>query len=157
MKTIADIKDNGKILFGDLTGQVYNFGINVPREDLDSLKGSPKEVKQGFNVSKNNITSLEYGPEIVKGDYDISNNPITSLEYAPKLITGTLYCDGTKIPKNTFKEDIIKYRIKATYYNYDNIGFFFSEIKKEFESYVEINKRVTRKSMRTLLGLDNEI
>ncbi len=155
MKTIADIKDdNGKILFGDLTGQVYKSGINVRREELESLKGSPKEVKQGFNVSKNNITSLEYGPEIVNGDYDISNNPITSLDYAPTLITGTFYCDATKIPKNTFKEDIIKHRIKATYYNYDNIGFFFSEIKKEFESFVEVNKRVTRKSMRTLLGLD---
>lgn len=155
MKTIADIRDNGKILFGDLTGKVSNSGVNVPREGLDSLKGSPKEVKNGFVVRNNNITSLQYGPEIVRGDFDISNNPITSLEYAPTLIQGTIYCNGTKIPKDKFKDEIIKHRVKAVYYNYDNnIGFFFSEIEQEFESYVEVNKRVTRKSMRTLLGLD---
>ena len=139
--------------YGDLTGQTYNgnkFGINVNQEPIPSLEGSPKEVIDGyFSCDRTNITNLVGGPEKVDGSYYCrENKKLTSLEGGPKKCE-EFYCSGN--PKlNNVKEQIAKYNIKANFYRTDEGDFTYDDIKHLFT----LDKRVTRASMRTLLGLD---
>lgn len=126
MKTFADTK------YGDLTGKTYEGSIDVRSTDISSLKGSPRVVTGNFNCS--------------------SLKKLTSLEYAPKEIEGTFYC--TNSPIDDAKGQIIKYQIKAdTYYTSDEV-FFFNEIEQAMKDADKLDQRVTRRSMRSLLGLD---
>ena len=126
MKTFSDTK------YGNLTGEVYNGNIDVRDTNISSLKGSPRTVYGSFNCS-----SLKH---------------LTSLEYAPKEISGTFFC--TNSPIVNAREQIIKYQIKAdTYYTSDEM-FFYQEIEQALKDADKLDKRVVRKSMRTLLGLD---
>ena len=147
MRTVKDT------LYGDMTGQKYTGGqFNISKEKLTSLEGSPKECI-GFYCSDNNLTNLIGGPEIVQGDYVCQRNKkLTSLEGGPKSCN-TFYAD--KCPITNVKEQIIKYQIKAELYFFtgEEGKLRFSDIEKEFNDYA-LNKRVTRTSMRTLLGLD---
>ena len=141
--------------YGDLTGQIYNgnrFGINVNQEPITSLEGSPKEVLDGyFSCDRTNLTNLVGGPEIVQGGfYCRENKKLTSLEGAPKRCTRFL-CNGS--PKlNNVKEQIIKYQIRAEDYVTDEGSFLYDDIKHLFN----IGQRVTRPSMRKLLGLNDD-
>ena len=119
---------------------------------LKSLKGCPQEIIGSFTCAINELTTLQYGPTKVSGSYTCARNKLTSLEFAPKDVGGSFFCAGNDI-KN-LKEEVIKHRIKAKFYDTDEGHFRFDDIKKEFESYVPLDKRVTRSSMRTLLGLD---
>lgn len=126
MKTFSDTK------YGNLTGEVYNGNIDVRGTDISSLKGSPRTVYGSFNCG-----SLKH---------------LTSLEYAPKEISNTFHCTNSGIVDG--KAQIIKYQIKAdTYYTNEEV-LFYNEIEKEMEAANNLDKRVVRKSMRTLLGLD---
>ena len=62
------------------------------RNQLTTLKGSPKSVGGNFECSDNKLTSLEYCPESVGGDFDCSGNLLTSLEYCPESVGRNFYC-----------------------------------------------------------------
>ena len=106
-----------------------------------------------IDVSMMNLTSLEGSPNIVIDNFDCSKNNLTSLEFAPKKIKGYFSCKGNKEIKDA-KQQIIKYQIEAKEYWTDEGYFSFEDIKKEFNSYICLDKRVQRKGFRTLLGLE---
>ena len=106
-----------------------------------------------IDVSMMNLTSLEGSPNIVIDNFDCSKNNLTSLEFAPKKIKGYFSCKGNKEIKDA-KQQIIKYQIEAKEYWTDEGYFSFEDIKKEFNSYICLDKRVQSKGFRTLLGLE---
>ena len=117
--------------FGDLTGQVYDGTITLNGVGLTSLEGAPKEVKGAFCVP---------------------NNKLKSLEHCPTKISGALWCKGNLFGMEEFKREIVKYKIIASnYINSDKESDFYKEKALEL---MKTDKRVTRPSMRTLLGLD---
>ena len=142
--------------YGDLTGKLGEGYIDVSSESLTSLKGSPKECST-FYCKWNNLTSLEGGPTKVEETYSCSENPhLETLEGGPTNVGGSFYV--IKCPKLLDPlTEIIKYQIKANRYyfgEYSDFGITFSKIEKEFNQRAGLDKRVTRSSMRTLLGLD---
>lgn len=148
-----EVKDNGKIFLGDLSGQTYKGHINLPREDIDSLEGCPKILLGDLTVNRNNIKTLKYAPIEVEGDFDCSENPLTSLEFAPKKIGGTFYCSGIRgMSDEDIKQEIIKHQIRANLYSLSAIFFAFTNIKGEFDNYT-LDHNVKSKGFRTLLGL----
>lgn len=119
---------------------------------LTTLEHMPKGVGVSIDVSGNPLESLEHMPEKVKGDFSCSNTKITSLKHCPTEIGRSFYCYGTKI-KDPLKE-VFEHRVRAKSYDFGDDTIYFRDIEKEFNSYVPLEKRVTRTSMRTLLGLD---
>ena len=139
-------------LWADNTGKTLTHALRVPNENLESLKGSPKIIKGDFIVANNLLKTLQYGPEKVIGgcDYDCSENQLTSLEFGPKLVEGTFKCTKNNI-RDPY-EEICKHQINASAYITD-IGYItFADIEEDFNKY-KLNNRVTRPSMRKLLGL----
>lgn len=154
MRSIKDVIENGKPVFGDLTGQVYKFSMNLAREQLDSLKGSPKEVLKDFDCSKNNLTTLEFAPSVVGGDFDCSGNrQLKSLEFCPKKIGDTFYWQDSDITDDERLEEVIKYGVKAKLYSFSNLLLSYDEIKDRIDDRARKNV-VKRKGFRTLLGLE---
>ena len=117
--------------YGDLTGKVYDGTITLNNVGLTSLEGAPKEVTGAFCVP---------------------NNKLKSLEHCPTKIRGALWCEGNLIGPEDFKREIVKYKILASnYINGDEDSTFYKETALEL---MKMDKRVSRPSMRTLLGLD---
>lgn len=138
--------------FGDMTGTTLGRSLRLGGGTLETLEGSPKILRGDFEVSGNLLKSLQYGPEQIldDSDYNCSDNQLTSLEFGPKLVEGTFNCKGNNI-KDPYL-DIVKYQIKAEKYITD-IGFFtFEDLEEDFKKGT-LDKRVTRPSMRKLLGL----
>ena len=137
--------------YGDLTGSIFKNDITIYNEGLGSLEGCPKEVWGNLNVQNNRIKDLEFAPKFVKLTFNISDNSLTSLNGAEDMIVG-LNFDCRKNPnlQNPVRE-IISKRIKAKRYFTDAGVYSYEDIKDEMDN---LDKRVTRKSMRTLLGLD---
>ena len=137
----------------DYTGQTYNGVIKYNKKDLTSLVGMPHYVKGSVNLEKTNITNLIGSPTQVSGDFVLFDcMKLKSLEGGPKLISGTLYISSMST-EDAIKQ-IVKYNIKANRYDIFNDIFEYSELADAINSYVPIEKRVSRPSMRTLLGLD---
>lgn len=80
------------IQFGTIKG---NF--DCKHNNLTSLKGVPREVKETFDCSCNDLTSLEGAPEKVGRSFDCAHNYITSLEGAPDKIKGYFDCGCNEI------------------------------------------------------------
>ena len=86
-----------------------------------------------------------------EGALYVKGQKLTSLEGAPKEITGAL-----NIEQNDIKDplnEIVKYGIRAAYYWTDKGGYTESYVIELIDKYESVSKRVTRPSMRTLLGL----
>lgn len=146
MKTIKDTD------YGDLTGKYYNGNIDLYKFGLTSLEGFPDKVTGDVLLQSNKITSLKGSPVYVGGDFYLDKNDLESLEFAPKEIGGKFSCQGCGI--DDAMEQILKYQIKASGYYIDSQmnAIHFSEIEDDFKRY-SMGSRVTRPSMRTLLGL----
>ena len=80
-----------------LTFNRVNGVFLCDKNELTTLKGSPKYVKSSFDCSENKLTSLEYSPEYVGNHFDCNTNLLTSLEYSPKHVGGYLSCGFNKI------------------------------------------------------------
>ena len=154
--------------------EVIRGNFDVTDNNLTSLKGSPVKIFGNFSCYNNKITSLEYGPEIVTGNYDVgADNNLTSLKGAPMSVGGdfTIYgaevtsfehapitigkrftCQKCKNVKNQV-EQIVQYGIKADEYWTDEGKFLYKDIEEKIAKYKEMGTRITRPSMRTLLGL----
>lgn len=135
--------------YGDLTGQEIERDVQLTFSGLDSLEGSPLEVQGNFSVPSNKLTTLKHGPKEVSGNYYANSNDLVSLEGGPQKVYGTFFINDNPKLRNP-KLQIVKYGIKASSYKTDEENFSFKEIEHLFG----LDKRVTRASMRTLLGLD---
>ena len=145
--------------YKDMTGKCYSGenDIGVANEGLTSLEGSPKALDKSkdtsFNARENLFKNLIGAPQSLGGYFHCSNNPnLESLEGGPKDSGALFNCKNCPKLKNP-KMQILKYRIKADEYNTDDGDFKFEDIKEEFELH-DMNNRVSRPSMRKLLGLD---
>ena len=167
MKTIKDTK------YGDMTRKNYSEDIYLYNAELTSLEGFPDNVNADVFVQHNLLTTLKGGPDWVGGDFDCSDNKLINLIGSPAVVGGDFICNNSdelvsleggpkkcvtlyldKCPRlKNIKEQVIKYQIEAYNYVTDDGKFKFDEIKEEFNEYA-LSTRVTRKSMRTLLGLD---
>lgn len=128
-------------------GGAYDCSSN----ELISLDGAPRTCRS-FNCNNNSaLTSLEGGPDKILDIFSADDTGIESLEFAPKeagRIFSVKRCSNLKNPK----EQIIQNQIKSDKYMTDDGDFTFDDIKVEFDK-ISLSKRVTRTSMRTLLGL----
>ena len=142
--------------------------------ELTTLEYCPKEIFGSFRVQRNKLKSLQHGPEGVAGDYIVAHNKLkdlvgspkmeiygefncsfnklTSLKGAPTRIEGSFNCEGNPTLKNV-RQEIINNDIRAKVYYTDEGEIRYSQLADEFKKK-DMNKRVTRTSMRTLLGLD---
>ncbi len=126
--------------YGDLTNQSIKNSINVKSKFLTSLEGCPKKVNGNFDCYHNKLTSLEYSPEIVNGLFFCSYNKLKILKGNVKEINGVFNCENNPNLKNV-REEIIKYGIKANYYETDYGFFDFKDIEEEFNnSYLKHKK-----------------
>lgn len=108
---------------------------------LETLEGSPKEINSDFICSKNNLTTLEGSSAKVKGSFDCSNNNLESLRGNLKEVGEYFNCSGNEKLIDR-KQEIILNQIKAKKY-FTNDGFFtYDSIKKEFEEYGVIYKKL---------------
>ena len=73
---------------------IGDFEFN--RNQLTTLKGSPKSVGGNFECSDNKLTSLEYCPESVGRNFYCYDNQLTSLEGLPE-IGGYINCRRNQI------------------------------------------------------------
>ena len=129
--------------FGDLTGKVYNGDIGLTVFDgegkLTSLDGSPREVNGYFACSNHpNLKSLKGAPKVINGQfacYDIGVKDILNEIITNQILANNYYIKNVDGSWNHTSSEIIRDKVK------------------EFGNSV-INKRVTRPSMRKLLGLD---
>jgi hypothetical protein len=65
--------------------------VNLKKNNLVSLKGSPKEVEGDFICAQNKLMSFSGGPQRVEGNFDASENrALTSLAGLPGWIGGNL-------------------------------------------------------------------
>ena len=146
MKTIKDTE------YGDLTGKKYTGSINLYKQGIESLEGFPDMVTGDVLIQGNNLKSLKGSPRYVGGDFYFDNNEIESLEGAPKEIDGNFSCQRNNVNKSI--EQICRYQIKAKGYFIpeQNSVLDFEDIEEQFNNY-KLNNRVTRPSMRKLLGL----
>ena len=129
--------------------------ISFSHNPLVSLKGLPERIRSNLCVDDTNIKNLEGIPSFIGGQLDCcKNSHLESLYTGHPLvkINGMLDCTNCPNLLDPIGE-IIRNQIKADSYRTDKGDFDFDFIKKEFESYVPLSKRVTRPSMRTLLGL----
>jgi hypothetical protein len=99
------INDDGSI---DVNGEVVLYEMDLyelpltfnkvtdyfdcAKNNLTTLKGSPKWIGGDFFCYKNNLTSLEFGPEYVEGSFNCSNNELTNLVGSPLKIEGSFVC-----------------------------------------------------------------
>lgn len=67
------------------------------RNNLKSLKGSPKKVGGHFNCAWNRLSSLEGCPVEVGGIFNCSNNLLTSLNGSPENIKEVFDCSNNKL------------------------------------------------------------
>ena len=90
----------------DISGLEYGEGsIDCVKQNLTSLKGSPKSVSGNFYCGFNKLPTLEFCPEKVKGNFICDLNRLTTLEFAPKEVKGNFSCrENTK----KFTEEDVK-------------------------------------------------
>ena len=71
---------------------IVKGSFDCSRNNLTTLNGTPKEVKEYFFCSFNNLTSLQGCSRKVRGIFDCSYNQLTSLEGAPEEVGRGFYC-----------------------------------------------------------------
>ncbi len=67
------------------------------KDDLVSLKNSPKEVGDDFDCSDNKLSTLEFCPEKITGSFYFQSNNIYNFDFFPKVIDGQFYCYNNPI------------------------------------------------------------
>jgi len=80
------------VCFGHITGD-FECSLN----QLQSLKGAPREVGGDFKCSGNQLKSLEGAPRKVVGNFECLLNQLQSLEGAPREVGGNFKCSGNQL------------------------------------------------------------
>ena len=71
--------------------------FDVSHNNLLSLKGSPRKVKDSFDASCNCLESLKYLPKVIGENINVEGNNLTVLEYLPKIVRGSLMASANNI------------------------------------------------------------
>lgn len=85
-KKIADILGVDPDAKFDISQYFDGTNFNCSKADVESLEGSPKEVKGNFDCSNTSITSFEHAPVSVGGSFDGSYTHVTSCKHLPQYI-----------------------------------------------------------------------
>lgn len=143
--------------------EIVNGNYDCWLNELETLENGPRIVKGNYDCSTNDLISFKGSPEEIGGDFICNNCGNISLKYCTKNIGGKLYYNKkTKdciysidkdLELKNFKEEVIKYQIKAKKYIGDNCFFSFEDIEKEFEE--EGLKIKKRKRIKKLLRFKN--
>ena len=73
-----------------------NGSFDCSNNNLETLEGSPKYVKNMFNCSRNKLTNLHFAPK--KSECFVCNrNMITSLEGCPESVETLFYCQENNL------------------------------------------------------------
>ncbi len=82
----------------DCSGKHDNaFGYSFGRNQLKSLKNSPKVINGVFYCMSLGLETLEGGPEYVAKDFECSYNNLTTLNGAPKFVGRDFYCNNNRV------------------------------------------------------------
>ena len=111
-----DVDDDVRLHNMGLTKLPLDFNIvhghfYCYKNELTSLKGSPKKVGGDFYCSYNILTSLKGSPESVRGSFYCSYNKISSLKGCPKYIGESFYCSYNKLTSLEYFPNKIKHEI----------------------------------------------
>ena len=85
-----------KTLEGWFPKEVGEF-IEVSKNNLTDLKGSPKISNGSFYCQDNELTTLKGCPEEIRGTFDVSYNELESFEHCAKLVTGYFLAESNYI------------------------------------------------------------
>jgi len=83
------IRDFKGIRFGRVEGD-----FKCSNNELESLKGAPREVSGKFSLSSNSLATLEGAPQKVGGSFFCPDNNLISLKGAPQEVGGGFYCNN---------------------------------------------------------------
>jgi hypothetical protein len=78
--------------FNYVSGSFYCY-----KNELKSLKGSPKTVGGHFYCHSNKLKTLEGCPQTVDGFFDCSHNELKTLEGSPQTVGGNFYCSFNEL------------------------------------------------------------
>ena len=82
-----------KYEFDNVRGLVNVDGdVNLYRNNLTTLQGSPREVGGHFYCNNNKLTSLQGSPREVGVGFYCYNNNLTTLQGAPREVGGDFSC-----------------------------------------------------------------
>lgn len=76
------------------------------RNDLTSLKGSPKKIDGSFHCNNNKLTNLEFSPESIPGDFNCLKNNLTTLKGGPKTVNGYFDCNLNELTNLEFSPKV---------------------------------------------------
>jgi len=81
----------------DIEGLDYEGDINVEKQGLTSLRGSPRVVHGSFYCDRNDLKNLKHGPDNVDVSFWCSKNKLTSLKHCPTVVGGSFWCDNNQL------------------------------------------------------------
>lgn len=85
-----------KTLEGWFPKEVSGF-IEISKNNLTDLKGSPKISNGSFYCQDNDLKTLKGCPEEIRGTFDVSYNELESFEHCAKLVTGYFLAESNHI------------------------------------------------------------
>ena len=136
--------------FGDIKvgGSFYCY-----RNQLTTLKGSPREVGGDFFCQNNLLTTLDGSPREVAGDFFCDNNQLTILEGSPEKVAGGFFCQNNLLttldgsPEKVGRSFFCQYNSLTTLDGSpEKVGgsFFCANNPKLTETYLQYLKRKSK-------------
>ena len=127
------INDDGSI---DVNGSVYLYG-----KGLTELPLTFNKVSGDFNCGRNNLTSLKGSPRWVGGYFKCDDNQLTSLEFSPVYVGSWFSCEYNDLIDNLCETEIGN----GFYTTLDQDGLIFDVNKAT--NYNEWRKMYKRKKI----------
>ena len=98
----VDVEDDVYLVNEDLIVLPVRFNkingfFDCSRNQLESLEGCPKYIRNEFICNWNKLSSLKWFPLEVGAGINCSDNELISLEYAPIKVDGDFNCKNNKL------------------------------------------------------------
>ena len=93
----VNLNNRGLEKLPDFSRLVVGGNFNCQYNELETLKGAPREVGELFICQYNQLTSLEGASSKVGGTFVCSFNNLTSLKGAPREVGGDFYCQCNQL------------------------------------------------------------
>ena len=129
------------ISFGHVSG---NFVCSL--NQLISLKGAPKTVREAFDCSLNRLTSLKGAPQTVNGGFYCNGNQLTSLKGAPQTVVGNFDCYNNRLTSLAGSPQTV-----SGYFYHDK--FKLDQGKWNMQGWVEVLNTGTPATQKLILTL----
>ena len=97
----------------DFSKFIVNGDFSCALNNLETLKGAPREVGGNFYCDDNLLTCLRGAPRKVSGDFCCQRNQLTNLEGAPREVGGKFRCDRNPLKSYEGKPEQIGGGFKA--------------------------------------------